>query len=74
MNKFHLRKLLHLINISLVNLVSVSLHLSSVKTFPAVLNSRSTAADEGGIDKTCFASVAQAACIFRCCLSKNQED
>ena len=39
-------------NINLENLESFSLHLSGVKTFPAVLNKRSTAADDDGTDRT----------------------
>ena len=39
-------------NINLENLESFSLHLSGVKTFPAVLNKRSTAADDDGTDST----------------------
>ena len=31
--------------------MSVSLHLSGLNTFPAVLNKRSTAADDDGIDR-----------------------
>ena len=43
-------------NINLENLESFSLHLSGVKTFPAVLNKRSTAADDDGNDRTLFTS------------------
>ena len=43
-------------NINLENLESFSLHLSGVKTFPAVLNKRSTAADDDGTDRTLFTS------------------
>ena len=43
-------------NINLENLESFSLHLSGVKTFPAVLNKRSTAADDDGTDGTLFTS------------------
>ena len=43
-------------NINLENLESFSLHLCGIKTFPAVLNKRSTAADDDGTDRTLFST------------------
>ena len=44
--------LLHLMNISLKNVVSASRHLSGLNTFPAMLNSLSTGAEDAGIPST----------------------
>ena len=56
--------LLHRINISCSNLVSLSLHLSRVNTFPAILNSCSTGDDEDGTPSTSFANFAITRCFF----------
>ena len=41
-DKINLNYLLHLININISNVSSLSWHLSGLKTLPTVLNSRST--------------------------------
>ena len=50
-DKINLNYLLHLININILNVSSLSWHLSDLKTLPAVLDSRSTGADDAGILK-----------------------
>ena len=53
--KFYCKYLLpHLMNISLKNVVSASQHLSDLNTFPAMLNSVSTGAEDAYIKPLCL--------------------
>ena len=44
-------------NINSSNLLSVKLHLTGLNTLPAILNRRSTGADDDGTPSTSFASI-----------------